>query len=158
MMKNIMHFGALANQVYPSYLVHLLFSFGSSHLVQVTSKPNTVIYVQVLCLDKLFIYRCFSFHYTPACTSTVYWQYAWNNADALIGDLFVAGCGASCWIWRAENYLQHYKTAARGYPLSSCVSPLLQQVLYLFVIAAVRSVVDICLNLNPSPWSTLWIL
>lgn len=52
MMKNIMHFGALANQVYPSYLVHLLFSFGSSHLVQVTSKPNrgnTVIYVQVLC-------------------------------------------------------------------------------------------------------------
>jgi hypothetical protein len=35
---------------------------------------------------------------------------------------------------------------------------LLQQVLYLFVIAAVRSVVDICLNLNPSPWSTLWIL
>jgi hypothetical protein len=52
MMKNIMHFGALANQVYPSYLVHLLFSFGSSHLVQVTCKPNggnTVIYVQVLC-------------------------------------------------------------------------------------------------------------
>jgi hypothetical protein len=51
MMKNIMHFGALANQVYP-YLVHLLFSFGSSHLVQVTCKPNggnTVIYVQVLC-------------------------------------------------------------------------------------------------------------
>jgi hypothetical protein len=95
-----MHFGALANQVYPSYLVHLLFSFGSSHLVQVTSKPNggnTVIYVQILCWTSCSFTDVLYF-ITHLPVLPVYRQYVLNNADALIGDLFVAGCGASCWI------------------------------------------------------------